>query len=188
MQIPASGSGLTLSPNVLALAYETQFLIHPDDAASAARLLAIYTHPRYVRTFLTPQWAYKAGVVVLSEQLQKRQQQQFLSAPSSSSPLSSQCQGQGAATAWEWSATAAEAYGNCLLVLEQTSQRWSSGVALKRSIQSFVSSSPRLREEHVAVNGTEVHVHSHSHSHSRSGARSTDEVAGREIGRVADSV
>jgi hypothetical protein len=147
-----------LSPNVLALAYETQLLIHADDATTAQRLLAIYTHPRYVRTFLTPQWAYKAGmVVVLSEQQQQRQQSLSSASPSSSSSLSVSWlqQGQGTATTtatttatapapaitWSWwSAPTAEAYGNCLLILDQSSRRWPGAAALKQSIQSFLSS------------------------------------------------
>lgn len=134
--IPASG----ISPSILALAHETRLLIHPNDATSAARLLAIYTQPHYVRTFLSSHWAYRAGVVVVSEQLRQENQLQV-----SSTSMS-----------WRWSAAASQAYGDCLVFLEQVSRRWPSAGALKRSLQSFVSSSLISRDSQGISNVTEV--------------------------------
>lgn len=57
---------------------------------------------------------------------------------------------------WRWSATASQAYGNCLIFLEQVSRRWPSAGALKRSLQSFVSSSLISRDSQGISNSTEV--------------------------------
>lgn len=93
--------------NVLATAYETRLLLSPNDDETAVRLLEIYGQPDYVRTFLSPQWAYRAGVVIVS------------------------------ATAAKGSRSAIQAYGRCLVFLEQCSRMWPSASALKQSLESF---------------------------------------------------
>ncbi|OJI99491.1 hypothetical protein ASPVEDRAFT_81103 [Aspergillus versicolor CBS 583.65] len=93
--------------NVLATAYETRLLLSPNDNEAAARLIEAYGQPHYIRTFLSPQWAYRAGVVI--------------------------------STAWKGSGPAVQAYGRCLVFLEQCSRTWPSASALKQSLESFAS-------------------------------------------------
>lgn len=109
-------------PNLLAAAYETRLLLHPNCEKSAARLLDVYVQPHYVRTLLSPQWAYRAGVTIVSECL--RQDQQSQANPSR-----------------KWSGPACQAYGHCLVFLEQCSRRWPIFSALRSSLQYFVSKS-----------------------------------------------
>lgn len=94
--------------NVLATAYETRLLLSPNDDEAAVRLLDVYGQPHYIRTFLSAQWAYRAGAVI-------------------------------SAAVSKGSGPAIQAYGRCLVFLEQCSRTWPSASALKRSLESFAS-------------------------------------------------
>lgn len=111
-------------PNLLAAACETRLLLHPNCEKSATHLLEVYIHKHYFRTFLSPQWAYRAGITIASESLRRDQQSQ-------------------ASSSRKWSGPACQAYGHCLVFLEQCSRRWPSCSALKHSLQAFVSQSER---------------------------------------------
>lgn len=93
--------------NVLATAYETRLLLSPNDDEAAVRLLETYGQPHYIRAFLSPQWAYRAGVAIIS------------------------------ASGSKGSGQAIQAYSRCLVFLEQCSRTWPSASALKKSLESF---------------------------------------------------
>ena len=93
--------------NVLATAYETRLLLSPNDDEAAVRLLETYSQPHYIRTFLSPQWSYRAGVAIIS------------------------------ASGSKGSGQAIQAYSRCLIFLEQCSRTWPSASALKKSLESF---------------------------------------------------
>ncbi|KAJ5761421.1 hypothetical protein N7533_003460 [Penicillium manginii] len=105
--------------SILATVYETRLLIQPDDEESAVCLLDIYSQRFYIRTALSPSWAYRAGLVVISRAAHLH-------------PDAIQNCGGGLRKRYQ-------AYGNCLLFLEQCSRRWPSANALRMSLQEVFS-------------------------------------------------
>lgn len=102
----------SLSANILAVIYETYLLI--DHAPLiACHLLSTYASPKYVPTFMTPQWAYKAGMILVTEVLQR-----------------------STAVDGNHRAEYMQGYAYCTLVLERCSRRWPSATLLQEILQS----------------------------------------------------
>ena len=76
----------------------------------AKRLLGVYSHPGSIHTFLTPQWTYRAALIVLEKR-------QFGNSPDLS---------------------AVEAYGTALVILDRAAQRWRGAAALSESLRLYV--------------------------------------------------
>lgn len=106
--------------NLLAAVYETRLLIYSGDKESSVRLLKIYCQKSYIRTALSPSWAYLAGSVVVSEISRTNQ---LHPGAMINHNLHESCQ----------------AYGNFLLFLEQSSRRWPSANSLRRELQAAMS-------------------------------------------------
>ncbi|KAJ5979912.1 hypothetical protein N7481_007210 [Penicillium waksmanii] len=106
-------------PNIIATVYETRLLIRSDDEESAMCLLEIYSQKFYIRTALSPSWAYRAGLVIVSK-------------------ISTYQLHPGAIQTHNLHKSY-QAYGNCLLFLEQCSRRWPSANALRMSLQDAAS-------------------------------------------------
>ncbi|RDW72227.1 hypothetical protein BP5796_08261 [Coleophoma crateriformis] len=95
-----------ISPNILCTVYETQLLLNPTSSA-AATMLASYHHPRFIQTFLTAQWIYRAALIVL--------QPNHNETPSEFDRM--------------------QAYGQSLVLLDRASIRWKGSVALSESLR-----------------------------------------------------
>lgn len=111
--------------NIIALAYETKLLMKPEDKTVARRLLFTYMKKAYIRTFLSPQWAYKACQAIVVRCQREN--------PDLTERTDFQMNGEDC-----------EAYSNCLLFLEQCSRRWPACLAMKQSLQALFS---RTRSE-----------------------------------------
>ncbi|KAH8808814.1 hypothetical protein F5884DRAFT_793430 [Xylogone sp. PMI_703] len=101
----------SMHPNVLSVVYETHLLIEPSPEV-AYRLLSCYTHRGYIPTFLTPQWAYKAGMMLFGDNTGPTQ-------------LSNE--------------HLLEAYSKCALIFERCSRYWPSSQGLGQIIRSCLN-------------------------------------------------
>ena len=99
-----------LAPSILSTVYETQLLLDPSPA-TAARLINSYAHVRSIHTFLTPQWTYRAGLILLEEKLGLGLQ----------------------------NSEVMDAYGTCLVILDRAALRWQGAKALSGSLRSYVN-------------------------------------------------
>jgi hypothetical protein len=102
-------SSQALSPNLLAAIYESRLLRNPR-ADTACHLLKTYRHPRFIHSFLSPQWVYWAGTLV--------------------------CDGQGQS---KFTASdILEGYGSALLILDRISSRWHGAAALSQALFAYM--------------------------------------------------
>lgn len=92
---------------MLAVIYETLLLIDPIPT-TACHLLASYARQGYIFTFLTPQWAYKAGLILLKSQAQLEKE------------------------------LIIEGYSNCMKIFERCSRDWPGSKGLRCIIQSYL--------------------------------------------------
>lgn len=97
-------------PNLKTTLYETQLLLGPASATEAAALLDSYADPQSIHTFLTPQWTYYAGLIILDELHRKP-----------SAPVTLQ-----------------NMYGVCLVILDRLSWRWPGATVLSESLKAYV--------------------------------------------------
>lgn len=92
---------------LLAAAYETCLLLDPGPAI-AAQLLKVYCDDKYTQTFLTPQWAYRAALIVLENSNNEMGKESM------------------------------DAYGLALVLLDRASARWKGVEAMSASLRSFM--------------------------------------------------
>jgi hypothetical protein len=97
-----------IKPNLLGALYETQLLLNPVPAV-ASLLLATYHDARFIQTFLTPQWTYRAGLVVVQNK-----------------------HGENAAEA----VVRAE-YAQAMVILDRASLRWKGARAMGASLEEY---------------------------------------------------
>lgn len=102
--------------NLHAVLNETRLLLQPEDEEIATCLLEVYARGSYNRTSLSPPWAHRAGMVIVSGVL--RWNKRLDSGKGSSREVGESFQ----------------AYGTCLLFLEQCSLRWPGARALRTSL------------------------------------------------------
>jgi len=96
-----------LSPNVVSTLLETQLLLDPQPLV-AVRLIDSYYSPRSIHTFLTPQWTYRAGLILLEAISDSQSREGLL-----------------------------PAYGTCSVILDRAALRWPAATALRESLQSY---------------------------------------------------
>lgn len=102
-----------IPPNILCAVYETQLLLNSSSSA-AATMLASYHHPRFMQTFLTPQWTYRAALIVL-QQYHKGTIPEF---------------------------DLMQVYGQSLVLLDRASLRWKGAVTLSQSLRLMGQHNP----------------------------------------------
>jgi hypothetical protein len=98
-----------IHPILLSTFYETKLLIDPK-SSTATKLLGTYSHHRYIQTFLTPQWTYRAALIILERQRAGE----------------------------EPNAAAIDAYGMALVLLDRAALRWKGAASMSESLRSYV--------------------------------------------------
>lgn len=96
-------------PVLLSTFYETLLLLSPK-SANAMRLLRIYSDRRYIQTFLTPQWTYRAALIILDRYSGNEE------------PISATL----------------EAYGMALAILDRAALRWEGAASMSNSLISYI--------------------------------------------------
>jgi hypothetical protein len=98
------------NPIILAALYETRLLLDPQPA-TAACLLRIQAHPRFIHTFLTPHWTYRAGMILV----------------------------EGTYSLGASFVDHMEAISTCMVILDRASLRWKGAAALRDSFRFHLS-------------------------------------------------